>query len=261
MILVRNILRSVFFGAAVLPGTVFASVQITEIMYDLEGVDGGFEWIEITNMGTVPVDVGFWRFFEANTNHKLTLSKGQSPVLLPGVSAIIADKPDNFLSHWPQVEIVFDSAFSLSNTGESLALKKGTEVIDQIAYTEDMGAKGDGGSLHRSGARFVAALPTPGIHPGELKPVPQTVSASKASATSATKSAEVYTSPEQRTTMLATPVAAEESSPLFPWVLGLISILGLGVTAVFLVRTNVSAIETFDPADEFTIIDKTEKTL
>src|SRR3989344_4319339 len=61
----KNIRRNVWLLMLLaLPASVAASVQITELMYDLEGADNGFEWVEITNTGSTAVDVGKWRLFE-----------------------------------------------------------------------------------------------------------------------------------------------------------------------------------------------------
>lgn len=240
-----------------------ADVQITEVMYDLEGADGGHEWIEITNIGTAPIDVGKWRLFEGNTNHKLKLIKGESSVLQPSTSAIIADKPENFSSHWPDVQTVFDSAFSLSNTGETLALKNGTDVIDQISYTEEVGAQGDGGSLHRTDSVFVPALPTPGVYPGELRVVPAKESAAPARPTTSLvrKSPGLPSAAVSASSQLAT-VRGGDTGGMYTWVawlLGLMSIMGLGLAAYFLFILERPKQETIDPADEFEIIDDTGK--
>lgn len=260
----KNILRNIFLAALlVLPGTAFAVVKITEVMYDLEGADGGFEWIEVTNTGGAAVDIGKWRLFEGNTNHKLTLAMGQTTVLQPGVSAIIADKPENFSSHWPDVSLIFDSAFSLSNTGESLALKNGTDIVDQISYTSEFGAKGDGGSLHRKDSGFVAALPNPGIFPGELRPVPAKQSATSAKAPTSLVQKQNNKEPASSAaaSQLAAPSAAQSSNSLLPWILGLMSIIGLGVAAVFLAKFEQPRPETSDPSDEFEIVDVSGKVL
>lgn len=258
MILAKNILRSGLLFATVMPGAAFASVQITEIMYDLEGSDGGFEWIEITNTGTAPVDVGTWRLVEANTNHKLTLSKGAGSTLLPGASAVIADKTENFLSHWSDAGLIFDSAFSLSNTGESLALKNGGDVVDQISYTEELGAKGDGGSLHRRGNTFVAGMPNPGEFPGTVLPVPQKEKETPPEAKGGNaEKRSAKTEIGSNASAAVAHSAGGSGAPLLPWILGLMSIMGIGIAAVSLAQEEArKKLETSDPADEFEIVDK-----
>ncbi len=141
-----------------------ASVQITEIMYDVSGSDSGREWVEIVNLGPGAVDASAFKFFEANTNHALTLVSG-SAVLQPQVSAVIVEDEVKFLVDWPSFHgAVFKSSFSLSNTGESVAIKDATlSVLDSVTYDSSMGAAGDGNSLRRSGIMFVAGAPDPGV--------------------------------------------------------------------------------------------------
>ena len=140
----------------------YASVAITEIMYDLEGSDTGREWIEIQNTGA-QIDLTGWKFFENGTNHGLTLF--QSSALLPENSfAVIADNAEKFLLDWPGFSgTIFDSTFSLSNTGETLTLRD-AELADKdtATYSSGLGANGDGNSLQKQGSEWIAALPTPG---------------------------------------------------------------------------------------------------
>ena len=62
---------SIFFF---IPYILFAQIEITEIMYDLEGDDDGpdnkqrREWIEIYNSGD-NIDLKDWKLYEAKTNH------------------------------------------------------------------------------------------------------------------------------------------------------------------------------------------------
>jgi hypothetical protein len=144
--------------------SVFAGVIINEIMYDVEGTDTDREWIEIKNDGSESIDIASWKFFEANSNHGLVLSSGDS-MIGPGEYAIIAAQPTAFLVDWPSVTAaIFDSSFSLNNeTGEALALKNGSgEIMDEITYSSSSGAAGNGNSLNRSGDNFVEGDATPG---------------------------------------------------------------------------------------------------
>lgn len=141
-----------------------AQVQFTEVMYDLEsGSDAGREWIEIYNAGSSPVDVSGYRLYEGTTNHTLSVFQGNGTLPAGGV-AIIVDNPTKFLADVPNFSgTILDSSFSLSNTGESLVLKDSALlVIDQLTYSSDMGANGDGKTLQKSGASWIAALSTPG---------------------------------------------------------------------------------------------------
>ena len=145
----------------------YASVVITEIMYDLEGTDTGREWIEIQNTGSAQIDLTGWKLFEASTNHGIAAANPQTFVLLAGAYAVIADNIEKFLLDWPGFSgTIFDSAFSLSNAGETLILRD-AELADKesVVYSSDWGANGDGKSLQKVGNEWVAALPAPGEGP------------------------------------------------------------------------------------------------
>ncbi len=159
-ILTKGVLGLLFVAA---PHTASAFIDITEIMYDLPGTDTGREWIEIHNSGSASVDATTLRFFEANVNHSLSEYQGGA-ILSPGGYAVIADNPIKFLEDWPGYGgILFDSAFSLNNTGEFLAIRNADgETMSEVTYSGEWGAAGDGHSLQKSGNSFVQASPTPG---------------------------------------------------------------------------------------------------
>ena len=145
--------------------SVHAAISISEIMYDLEGSDAKKEWIEIYNTGSEDINLADWRLFEADANHKLTpYPEGAPANIPPGGYAIIADDAGTFLANNSAYGgLLFDSSFSLSNTGETLILRDGALVDqDQVTYTSDWGATGDGGSLQEIESQWYAAIPTPG---------------------------------------------------------------------------------------------------
>lgn len=147
-----------------------ASVSINEIMYDFPspGADSGREWVEIVNAGTEPIDLTEWKFFEGNSNHGLILISGEA-VLSPGGTAIIADNAEKFLADNPSFSgQLFDSSFSLNNTGETLTVRNSELAdIDSVTYSEEWGGKGDGNSLQKINGTWTASMPTPGA-PNEL---------------------------------------------------------------------------------------------
>lgn len=150
-----------------------AQVIISEIMYDLsEGSDTDREWIEVYNEGEA-VDFTEWKLVEGTTNHSLT-ALGASE-LQSGAYAVIVDNVDKFKADWPSYSgLLFDSSFSLSNSGEKLGLrccKKELSDKDSITFSSEMGAAGDGASLSRSGSTFVPTDPTPGAAPGAARAV------------------------------------------------------------------------------------------
>jgi len=155
------IFLGVFFS--MVPGTLFAQVVISEIMYDAPGADPGREWIEIENVGTVPIDISKWKFREADVDHKLSIFQGKVE-LSPNSFAIIADSPEKFLVDYPDFSgTIFNSSFSLSNEGEEIMLKNASStVIDTVAYKKGSGASGNGGSLQKIWDIWKEGVPTPG---------------------------------------------------------------------------------------------------
>jgi len=158
-------------------GPVFLNAQviITEVMYDIDGADTGREWIEVKNTSSDSVDLSVWKLFEANTNHKINAVSGA--ILNSGGFAIIADNTGKFLIDNPNFTgLLFDSAFSLSNTGENLILRDEFLVdIDSVSYDSGMGAGGDGNSLQKNlSGKWVASIPTPGGEIGEGSPISTT---------------------------------------------------------------------------------------
>ena len=99
-----------------------ASIEITEVMYDVEGTDSDREWIEVYNTTNAGIDFVQWNFVENDINHGIS---AEDENMLPGRSyAVVADNPASFLQDFPDFSgIIFDSAFALSNSGEELALR------------------------------------------------------------------------------------------------------------------------------------------
>jgi hypothetical protein len=168
-----------------MPFPAAAQVTITEIMYDLaEGSDSGREWIEIYAAGTV--DLAKLKLVENGSNHAIKAMNGAS--VPAGTYAVIADNPAKFLAGNPgYAGLLFDSAFSLKNQGESIAIADAAgNAIDLVTYTNASG-NGTGDSLqrHPGGNQFDAGAPTPGLGiplSGLVKSAPRQKAAKKAAA-------------------------------------------------------------------------------
>ena len=137
-----------------------AQIKITEIMYDPEGTDTKREWIEVLNTGSSNVDLNTYFFFENNVFHKL-VAQGNS-ILAPGAYAIIADSIAEVVAEYTDfMGQIFDSAFSLNNTGETISMANSAkEIIDSVTYTSEMGANNDGNSLQINEGDIISAGPT-----------------------------------------------------------------------------------------------------
>jgi len=143
----------------------FASVSISEVMYDPSGSDDGHEWVEVYNSGA-SFDLSKWKLFEGGTNHGISAYAGGS-TLATGGYAVLVDNPSKFLTDWPSFSgQIFDTVFSggLNNTnGEIVTLRSDSLTdIDSITYSSALGANGDGNSLQKVGSSFTASSPTPG---------------------------------------------------------------------------------------------------
>lgn len=160
----NNLLKAVGLCALLcMPFIARAQIVISEIMYDLQGPDTDREWIEIQNTSSSDVDISLLRFGEGTTNHKLAVVQGNQ-IVPPGGYAIIVEKLESFKTDWPQFGgTIFDSSFSLSNTGETLVMRDADlKDIDTVSYTADKGGAGDGRTLQKVAGSWVAGMPTPG---------------------------------------------------------------------------------------------------
>ena len=253
---------AIIFAIASLLLPIFASanIQITEIMYDVPGSDTGREWVEVTNTSSEILDVGKYKLFENDTNHGLKLIAGSS-VLPPGVSAILASDANKFISDHPNFSgALFDTAFSLSNTGESLALKDASStLVHTVLYVAAAETSGTGGSLHVIDGGLTAALADPGVFPGALTPILKAKSnAASSSKIQSTKKKEV----RETTPLPVTKNSSQDShaaavsltsiiSPQLLYLLGLLSVILLGVAGVLFLLGRKQ--ETSHEADEFKI--------
>lgn len=158
----KKVLKIFLLGILFSPKFIFA-MQINEIMYDAPGTDTGHEWIEVYNNSQEEIDLINWRFFENSVAHELTLISGASKIPA-GSYAIIASDASLFLSDYPDFSgTLFDSVFSLVNTGEVLALiDPNGNKIHEVSYTGDLGAKGDGNTLQLADGVFISAPANPG---------------------------------------------------------------------------------------------------
>ena len=242
-----------FAGAMlVAPFFVHAQIVITEIMYDLpSGSDSGREWIEVYNAGAVAIDLTKLRLSENGTNHKIVAALGGS-TLAPAAYAVIADNPENFKTDWPQFPgQLFDSAFSLSNDGETIGLRDASSTeIASVTYSNGWRAAGDGNSLNRMPNDqdvFIARRPSPGASMSDsaIQPKPKVVSAPVVKTKAVTKSgakipaveADMATEPADFSQVaLAGQAAAAEPSSLYQWWLAALALALATCAVIFVVR-------------------------
>ena len=131
-----KILILLLLGFFICPKIIYAAEQdiiITEIAaYE----SSNYEWLEIYNKGTEPVDLTSWKFYEAETNHKLNEFQNDL-IIKPGEYAIIADVAANFKEAYPDFTgMIIDSSWSsLKEAGEEIALKNANgDIIESFTY-------------------------------------------------------------------------------------------------------------------------------
>ncbi len=139
------------------------AVYISEIMYDPQGSDTSREWVEIYNDTNSAIDFTTWKLFESGTNHGITSYSGGSS-LQAGGYAVIADNPIKFLADFPNFQgVLYDSSFSLSNTGEQLILKdSNSNAVDTVTYVTSIGGNDDGSTLSKINGTWERGDGTPG---------------------------------------------------------------------------------------------------
>ncbi len=140
-----------------------AEMLLNEVMYDLKtGSDDGREWIEVYNSGENSIDFSKFKLFENDTNHKLVSFSGKEKIE-PQSYVLIVANPQKFMLDHPNFSgNIFDSTFSLNNSGENLVLKDGEVVVDELKYNSILGGSGDGNSLQKIGGNWRSGAPTPG---------------------------------------------------------------------------------------------------
>lgn len=156
-----------------LPNLTNAQIILSEIMFDPDGSDSGREWIEVQNISDNPIDISGYKLLENNINHKINLIQGNA-VLDAGDYAIWADNTEKFLLDYPDYAgILYDSAFSLNNSGEDLKIiDSAGNIQDEFLYNAEI-MLDDGHSIQFNGEIWISNLPTVGSqnHNQNLDPV------------------------------------------------------------------------------------------
>ncbi len=155
----------VFVFLFINPLIVYAQVHITEVMYNLEGSDTGREWVEIYNSTDSDINLDGWKLYENDTNHRIEPLEDDGNIVLSSYSyAIIAEKPSVFKTDWPNFGgTLFDSAFSLKNTQETIILRNAElSDVSEVSYAEHPDIDEHSYSLQKIGANWSPATPTPG---------------------------------------------------------------------------------------------------
>jgi len=117
---------------------IYVSAADTDIVISEIGAyeTSDHEWLEIFNKGAEQVDLTNWKFYEDQTNHRL--SAWQNDLIIdPGEYAVMANKADLFKQKYPDFTgTIIDSSWSsLREDGEEIALKNASgETIEDFTY-------------------------------------------------------------------------------------------------------------------------------
>ncbi|PID83564.1 hypothetical protein CSB11_00660 [Candidatus Campbellbacteria bacterium] len=126
------------------PSLVLGQVIFSEIMYNPEGSDTGYEWIEIYNTSGQNIDLSDWRFCENTKCHLLKPEiQGGNVLIAPNSFAAITSSIEKYYEVSTFSDNVIKSSFSLSNKGEKLILKnQNGKISDEVEYSKSMGGNG-----------------------------------------------------------------------------------------------------------------------
>ena len=107
---------------------------INEIMFNPQGSDAGREWIEIYQDNYQDnIDLSQYKFVEGAISHNIYPYNNKSFEEF----AIICNDCNMLLSEYPGLESrpIYRSSFSLSNTGEYIAIKLNNTILSEVDYS------------------------------------------------------------------------------------------------------------------------------
>ena len=114
-----------------------AALVVTKVMSNPDGVNAGRQWIEVTNNGADPIDLGAKdiRLFTTSGNHLIKAYAGSNTILSAGSTGIIAQNPMSFLFDKPDYAgELFKSSFTLPASGVVGITQTDGTVLARKAY-------------------------------------------------------------------------------------------------------------------------------
>ncbi|MEM4397044.1 MAG: lamin tail domain-containing protein [Candidatus Woesearchaeota archaeon] len=137
-LLVLTILVSIIYAFVFSAYNVNASLVFTEIMYNPLGNEANREWIELFNYGNETLNISNWKLQDGTTIRSITLYNTITGTYLiePYSIVILARNPENFSQEYNYSGNLFQSSFTLTNTGKELILyDSNNNVVDSVFYT------------------------------------------------------------------------------------------------------------------------------
>lgn len=125
-------------GQCVPPGPPLpGQVAITELMPNPTAVtDDDGEWIELTNVGTEPVDLEGCVLYDGASDEDV-VNTGAPVVVAPGGTVVLAKVADPTINGGlPGVAYAFGTSYSLVNTGDEVRLECAGAVVDVVVYLD-----------------------------------------------------------------------------------------------------------------------------
>lgn len=121
----------------------------SEIMYDPQGSDTGNEWVEIFNKSSSTLNIESDFRFNNGSNHVMNLISGPAEINSENFF-VITNSAQNFLNNYPEYTLtLFESSYSLNNTGGVVKLLQGINLISEQPYINSIGASDNGKTLER----------------------------------------------------------------------------------------------------------------
>ena len=131
----KTIIAAAFVCVSALPA--YGNIRITEWMYNGNSSGSVGEFVELTNLGSVSVNMGAWSFDDDSRNPG-TISLSAFGSVSPGESVILTDNTEAaFRAAWglpPSVKIIGGNTANLSRNDEINIFDDGGVLVDRLTY-------------------------------------------------------------------------------------------------------------------------------
>lgn len=140
------------------------AASISEIMYNPEGDDDNYEWVEIYNNGSADYNISGLMIGDMSSNDTLLKLQG-GEILHPGGYAIVGESGINLSLY--QNATVFSAGSSigngLGNANDTVFLYLNNTLLDRVNYSSLQGGNGNGKALCRipDAGQLAECEPTP----------------------------------------------------------------------------------------------------
>ena len=223
-------------AALTLPAYAHAALVITKIVSNPPGANAGRQWVEVTNTGTDPIDLGAKniRFFTTSGNHLIKAYGSGETVLPAGTVGVIAQDPMSFLFDMPSYTgALFKSSFTLSSAGIVGVVQTDGTVLVRKSYVAPPTSKASAkpSSTSKSTTKRATTRTTSGTSKSQLKSSKTTSYGKGTVAPAASADAEAAGAVFALPVALA-PLAPYLRSPWFSLYLALVAFSGFSLIVI-----------------------------